>query len=139
MLFDFLSVKDVIVLNLIFLSSIIIIPLSVWFFYEVRKICEKASGFLVLGQVTFLFLSWGSFITIFIIFAFTQAEISALSLILTIVVGFLGTITGMLFNQDALKRTYQDRMVEREERVEDYDIWLNESKTLLKEMKKLRR
>ncbi len=118
MLFDFLSMKDLIVLNFLFLASIIFIPLFIWFFYEVREISEDPRGFIKFGQITFILLSWFIFIVISFYYILKPEPIDSVSIVLTVVVGFLGTIIGLFFSDKALE-SLSKKLITKDERLKE--------------------
>ena len=136
MIFNNLSIYELIAINGIILLLLGFFAFK-WFFGQVREICEKAGGFLIFGQITFLLLSWGCFVLIMIIFIFNQDKsMNPLSLFLTIVVGFLGTIIGTIYSEQAIRKIYESRLTNKDKRIKDYNKWLIETKSLLKEVEK---
>jgi len=89
----------------LWLLTIVLLLFLMWLIKEVRNICEKPKGFIELTQLIFIFGSWGVFLLVFSYYLFFNSKetIPILSLFLTIVVGFLGTIMGLFFSKEALE------------------------------------
>jgi len=75
-----------------------------WFFNQVRKIARDPRGFIKFGQITFILLSWSVLILILFYYIFVPEDVNAVAIILTVVIGFLGTILGLFFSEKALER-----------------------------------
>jgi len=88
-------------------------------------------------QVTFIFGSWGIFSLIFGYYLFFNPKetISILSLFLTIVVGFLGTIMGLFFSKEALEEIIKKYKSRGEIMLKDRNILLK-TKMRLENIKK---
>ncbi len=107
-----------------------------WFLTQVREICDKPGGFLIFGQISFLLLSWGCLILILVFFMYYDTKVSALNIVLTIVVGFLGTMIGATFSEAAIKKIYESRVSKRDKRLSSLIAYVKELPTLLEEVRK---
>jgi len=80
-----------------------------WIWKEVRNISENKGGFIKLCQLVFIILSWIIFVFILIYYVIHPNQVNALNIILTVIVGFLGTMMGLFFSQDVIK-SLEDRV-----------------------------
>lgn len=110
-----------------------------WFMKQLRDICRNVSGYVILGQLLFMFLSWGIFLLILFYYIFNPEDVGVLNVFLTIIVGFLGTMIGIFFSDRAFEKIIRD-LEERNERnrriiKKDIDL-LNDFKELMEWLKK---
>jgi len=103
MFLDKLSIPELFLLNLTALIVILFFMFQ-WFFGQVREICKEPEGIIKFGQIVFILLSWGCFLSILIYFIIKPDEVGVLNIFLTIVVGFLGTIMGLFFNRETIEK-----------------------------------
>ncbi len=89
---------------MIFLIIIVILLFLIWVFKEIRDICKNFEGFIKFTQITFMLFSWIIFTSIFGFYLFynPNEKVSILNIFLTIIVGFLGTMIGLFFSNEAL-------------------------------------
>tara|TARA_B100000315_G_scaffold237825_1_gene254977 strand:+ start:365 stop:703 length:339 start_codon:yes stop_codon:yes gene_type:complete len=104
-----------------------------WFFGQVREICKEPEGFVKFGQVAFIVLSWGCFLVILVYYIFVKTQVNALDIILTVVVGFLGTIIGMFFSKEALE-SLKGKVERRSKKILDTAEVIKDTKELLEEL-----
>jgi len=129
-----MDIVTLLIIGICFVSLLIFSLLKLeWLIKELRDICLRPQGFFKLGQLTFIFFSWGSFLSILVYYAIKETQINALNIFLTIVVGFLGTIMGVLFSQEVIKKIYESRVIIKDDRLKHAKLFLKELKTLVKE------
>lgn len=138
MILENLSIFDITLL------PAVLILFFVWFLKEIRNVCDKPEGFIKFTQITFILGSWGIFLLIFGYYLlFNPKEtVSILSLFLTIVVGFLGTIMGLFFSKEALEEIIKKYKSRGEIMLKDRNILLKTKmrlENIKKETEKLRR
>ena len=132
MIIDKLSLTELSILCIILLSFIIFL-LFRWFFNEVRDICKKISGYMIFGQLVFILLSWGVFLTIFVYYLIKGGKVEVLNVFLTVIVGFLGTIIGVFFSEKAFEKIIKDLEERyRDNREKRYRAYKRISKSLEK-------
>tara|TARA_Y100000310_G_scaffold324825_1_gene387198 strand:+ start:626 stop:1039 length:414 start_codon:yes stop_codon:yes gene_type:complete len=132
MFLEILSNSDLIILNSFFLLIILFFMFK-WFFGQVREICKEPEGFVKFGQVAFIVLSWGCFLVILVYYIFVKTQVNALDIILTVVVGFLGTIIGMFFSKEALE-SLKGKVERRSKKILDTAEVIKDTKELLEEL-----
>ena len=102
-------------------------------------ICKNVSGYVILGQLLFMFLSWGIFLLILIYYMFNQENVGVLNVFLTIIVGFLGTMIGIFFSDRTFDKIIKDLEERNAKQIKvirkDIDL-LNDFKEFLKSSKK---
>ena len=121
------------------LLLIIIFWICKWLIEQLRDICKNISGYVILGQILFVFLSWGIFLIIFIYYLFNPENVGVLNIFLTIIVGFLGTMIGIFFSDRAFDKIIRDLQERNERRGQLIKMWRNvflDIKELLKEREK---
>ena len=81
-----------------------------WMFKQIRDVCQKTSGYLIFVQLVFVFVSCGVFLaTFFYYLIFGQnSQVDAITIFLTVVVGFMGTIMGVFFSEKTIGKTIKD-------------------------------
>jgi len=104
-----------------------------WFFGQVREICREPEGFIKFGQVTFIVLSWSCFLVILVYYMIIKTQVNALDIILTVVVGFLGTIIGMFFSKEALE-SLKSKVERRSKKILDTAEIIKDTKELMEEL-----
>ena len=100
----FLVITSILVIILIFL----LINFK-YLIKEIRGICEQPRGYFMFGQMIILFFAVASFIGVFIYTLFKNNAISSMDLILTVIVGILGTVIGLFFGGRAEGHISQPR------------------------------
>jgi len=110
------------------LILIILVVFFCWIFKEIRSICQRVAGYIILGQLILILLSCGVFVGIliyYILFAPSE-EVPMLNIFLTVVVGFLGTIIGVFFSEKAFEKIVKDLedkyRAQRNETYREYQI-----------------
>ena len=83
MLFDYLEITDLIILDGVFLLIVLFLMFK-WFFLQVRDIAKGPRGFITFGQITFIVLSWGVFIVILVYYMIHPGKVDNINIILTI-------------------------------------------------------
>lgn len=75
-----------------------------WMVKEIRDIAQDLEGLIKFSQIIFMLASWFVFISTFVYYLFFRDDelTSTLNIFLTIVVGFLGTMMGLFFSNEAL-------------------------------------
>ena len=136
MFMDSLSNGDLLILNFLFLLIILFFMFK-WFFGQVREICREPEGFIKFGQVAFIILSWGCFIIILIYYMVIKTQVNALDIILTVVVGSLGTIIGMFFSKEAVE-SLKGKLKQRNKIILERVKFLEDAQEILKENIKLK-
>ena len=76
MLFDYLEITDLIILDGVFLLIVLFLMFK-WFFLQVRDIAKDPSGFIIL-------LSWEIFIVILVYYMIHPGKVDNINIILTI-------------------------------------------------------
>ena len=122
----------------VILLSFILFWIFKWFIGQLRDVCKNISGYVILGQLLFMFLSWGIFLLILIYYLIYPEEVSVLNIFLTIIVGFLGTMIGIFFSDRAFDKIIKDLQERNERRGHLLKEWRNifvDIRELLKEIK----
>ncbi|MBU2639388.1 MAG: hypothetical protein KKG75_01635, partial [Nanoarchaeota archaeon] len=83
---------------------LLVLILFKWIINQIRNICEKIEGFIKFVQIMFIGFSWFVFLSMFVYYLIwnPEKETQILTVFLTIVVGFLGTVMGLFFSTEAL-------------------------------------
>ncbi|MAF51175.1 MAG: hypothetical protein CMH64_03720 [Nanoarchaeota archaeon] len=94
--------------EMVIILLILLIPSSIIIYFivkEIRSICKGVDGLIKFIQIIFLLECWGTFGLIlgYYLFFGSDETVPVLSLFLTIVVGFLGTIMGLYFSKETLE------------------------------------
>ena len=136
-LFKLLSTTDLILFDGILLLIMLFLMFK-WFFLQVRDIAKDAGGFIKFGQITFILLSWGVFIVILIYYMVHPGEVDNINILLTIIVGFLGTIIGLFFSERSLEDLRRG-ISTKNKSIKELLEYVEEFPAALEELKKLRR
>tara|TARA_Y100000310_G_C20590362_1_gene767658 strand:+ start:320 stop:724 length:405 start_codon:yes stop_codon:yes gene_type:complete len=107
MILENLNLTELSILFVILLLAISALSFR-WFFNQVRDVCKRVSGYIILGQLVFILFSWGVFLTIFVYYLFKGGQVEVLNIFLTVIVGFLGTIIGVFFSEKAFEKIVKD-------------------------------
>ncbi len=110
MFLENLSISEAIMFNIIILLILLGFFVFKWFLDRITEVSKEPSTYLMFIQLIFVFMSCGVFVTIFLYYIIIdpKAKIDVLTLFLTIVVGFMGTIMGLFFSQRAFEKMITD-------------------------------
>ena len=110
MALEFLSIKQLLLIDSFLLLLVILIPLLWYIFQQVREICRNISGYVILTQLIFIVLSWVIFLGIlgyYMVFR-PNEQVDVFTIFLTVIVGFLGTMLGLFFSEKAFEKIIDD-------------------------------
>jgi len=105
--------------TIFFFGCILILAILVvffcWVFKELRDICKRISGYIILGQLIFILLSWGVFLGILVYYAIFKPDgkVDVFTIFITVVVGFLGTIIGVFFSEKTFEKIIDELKTRR--------------------------
>lgn len=136
MLFDYLEITDLIILDGVFLLVVLFLMFK-WFFKQVRSIAKEPEGFIKFGQITFILFSWSAFFIVLFYYMIYPRDVSVLDIFLTIVVGFLGTSIGLFFSKEALERM-EGKVKKRGKVIRNLSGFFEDTKELIRENIKLK-
>lgn len=101
-----MNIETTLIIGIIILSILIFLILKLeWVINQIRCICKEFDGFIKFIQTIFIISCWSIFIIILLYYLIfnPNKEVPILEIFLTVIVGFLGAISGLFFSNDALK------------------------------------
>lgn len=108
-----------------------------WCIGQIRSICKEFDGFIKLIQTLFILSCWGIFFIILLYYLIfnPNKEVPILEIFLTVIIGFLGTIIGLFFSNDALEEL-RDKY---QHKISDEKITLLKIRNELSNMKNIKK
>ena len=112
-----------------------------WFVAIIRDIAsiKNQGGYTKLIQMCFMFVLTFLFVIIVIYYLFNPEQVDRISIILTVIVGWLGLIIGRFFGESAMETLSQEQKVnvkELNEMVKEYRSVGNQCKDIIENILK---